>query len=139
MSARQLLETLRRLSKKAAQRMNASSNSAPKSRDSHHRHHDIVLEVQNSTTEAVFNFKAFAISENQKPEGYDAAMYYTPEASIQNALLIVSQVGANTNWKMCVDTSLDAEAKAHVRWGAECQTYDMSMKATTAYLNGSKP
>nr|ACI30219.1 vitellogenin C [Xenotoca eiseni] len=139
MSARQLLETLRRLSKKAAQQMNASSNSAPKSRDSHHRHHDIVLEVQNSTTEAVFNFKAFAISENQKPEGYDAAMYCTPEASIQNAQLIVSQVEANTNWKMCVDTSLDAEAKAHVRWGADCQTYDMSMKATTAFLNGSKP
>ncbi|KAM4575550.1 vitellogenin 3, phosvitinless [Fundulus diaphanus] len=110
MSAHQLLATLRRLSK-----------------------------AQNSTTEAVFNFKAFAISENQTPEGYDAAMYYTPEASIQNAQLIVSQVGENTNWKMCVDTSLDAEAKVHVRWGAECQTYDMSMKASAAYLNGSKP
>ncbi|KAM4740042.1 vitellogenin 3, phosvitinless [Anableps anableps] len=136
MSAHQLLKTLRRLSKEATQQINLSSHSAT-SRDSHHRHHNIFLE--NSTTEAVFNFKAFAISENQKPEGYDAVMCYTPEASIKNAQLIVSQVGANTNWKMCVDTSLDAEAKAHVRWGAECQTYDVSVKAAATYINGSKP
>lgn len=51
---------------------------------------------------------------NQEPEGYDAAMYYTPEANTQNAQLIVSQVGADTNWKMCFDTSLEAEAEAQV-------------------------
>lgn len=76
---------------------------------------ELVSYAQNSTTQAVFNFKAFAISGDQKPEGYDAAMYYTPEASIQNAQVIVSQVGANTNWKMCVDTTLDAEAKVGVK------------------------
>uniref|UniRef100_A0A3Q2CDP0 Vitellogenin 3, phosvitinless n=1 Tax=Cyprinodon variegatus TaxID=28743 RepID=A0A3Q2CDP0_CYPVA len=120
MSARLLLETLSRLSKEANQQINLYS-------------------VQNSTTEAIFNFKAFAMSGNQQPEGYDAAMFYTPETGIHNGQIIVSQVGANTNWKMCVDTSLGAEAKAHVRWGAECQTYDMSMKASAAYINFTRP
>ncbi|KAM7409515.1 hypothetical protein PAMA_001141 [Pampus argenteus] len=111
-SARQLLETLRRLSK-----------------------------AWDSTPEAVLNIKAFAMSGNEKAEGYDAAVYYTPEANIQNAQLIVSQVGEDTNWKMCVAAVVKgrAEAKAHVRWGAECQTYEMSMKAATAHLPGSKP
>ncbi|XP_005800536.1 vitellogenin-like [Xiphophorus maculatus] len=136
-SARQLLGTMRSLSKEETQQINLSSDSSERDRDFPHRHHTILLE--NSTTEAIFNFKAFAICENQKPEGYDAVMYYSPEASIKNAQLIVSQVGASTNWKMCVETSLDAEAKAHVTWGDESQTYDMSMEATAAYINGSKP
>lgn len=29
--------------------------------------------------------------------------------------------------------------QAHVRWGAECQSYDMSMGAATEHLPGSKP
>ena len=68
----------------------------------------------------MFSFKAFALSGNQKPEGYDAAVYYTPEASIQNAQLIVSQVGEDTNWKMCVDTFVNAHTQAKVdinTWG----------------------
>ncbi|XP_034085697.1 vitellogenin 3, phosvitinless isoform X3 [Gymnodraco acuticeps] len=112
-STRQLMETLRRLSK-----------------------------ASNSTPEAVYIIKAFAMSGNQKPEGYDAAFYYTPKANVtQSAQLIMSQVGGDTNWKMCVDTSVTAkvEAKAHVRWGAECQSYEMSMTAATATLPGSKP
>ncbi|XP_054458092.1 vitellogenin 3, phosvitinless [Anoplopoma fimbria] len=126
-NAQQLLETLRRLSKEATQRVRVSSDSAPS---------DL-----NSTPQAVFNVKAFAMSGNQKPEGYDAAFYYTPEANMQNAQLIVSQVGEDTNWKMCVDTTVEAhvEAKAHIRWGAECQSYEMSMKSATAHLPGSKP
>lgn len=57
------------------------------------------------------------MSGNQKPEGYDAGIYYTPEANIQNAQLIVSQVGEDTNWKMCVDTivTAHAEAKVHIK------------------------
>lgn len=62
----------------------------------------------------MFSFKAFALSGNQKPEGYDAAVYYTPEASVQNAQLIVSQVGEDTNWKMCVDTIVNARTQAKV-------------------------
>lgn len=68
-----------------------------------------------STPEAVFNIKALAMSGNQKPEGYDAAVYYTPEANIQNAQLIVSQVGDDTNWKMCVDTIVNGRAEAKVK------------------------
>ena len=58
--------------------------------------------------------KAFAIGSNQKPEGYNAGFYYTPEPHIKNAQLIVSQVGENTNWKMCVDSILNARAQAKV-------------------------
>uniref|UniRef100_A0A3Q3FKW0 Vitellogenin 3, phosvitinless n=1 Tax=Kryptolebias marmoratus TaxID=37003 RepID=A0A3Q3FKW0_KRYMA len=139
MSAHQLLQTLRKLSKEATKRINLTSDIDLRKRESHHRSHSMLMEA--STPEAVFNFKAFAMNENQKPEGYDAAMYYTPEANAQNAQLIVSQVGVNTNWKMCLDTSVeaDAEAKAHVRWGAECQSYDMSVKAAVAQINDSKP
>lgn len=54
------------------------------------------------------------MSGNQKPEGYDAAMYYTPEANFHNSQLIVSQVGEATNWKMCVDTSVNTDAEATV-------------------------
>ncbi|XP_033936675.1 vitellogenin 3, phosvitinless isoform X2 [Pseudochaenichthys georgianus] len=137
-STRQLMETLRRLSKEAAQRVHLSSDSASSERGSDLRASD---QASNSTPEAVYIIKAFAISGNQKPEGYDAAFYYTPKAKTQSAQLIMSQVGGDTNWKMCVDTSVRAkvEAKVHVRWGAECQSYDMSMRAATATLPGSKP
>lgn len=54
------------------------------------------------------------MSGNQKPEGYDAAVYYTPEANVQNAQLIVSEVGEDTNWKMCVDTVVNARTQAKV-------------------------
>uniref|UniRef100_A0A8C7Z8D7 Vitellogenin 3, phosvitinless n=1 Tax=Oryzias sinensis TaxID=183150 RepID=A0A8C7Z8D7_9TELE len=96
---------------------------------------------RSSTPEALFNFKALAMAGNQKHEGYDAAVYYTPEANAHSTQLIVSQVGANTNWKMCVDTTVDArpEAKTHLRWGAECQSYEMSMTAGALPLNSSKP
>ncbi|XP_071388725.1 vitellogenin 3, phosvitinless [Centroberyx affinis] len=142
MSVHQLLETLRRLSKEATKQLSLSSDSASSSRRSRHSHPDIVTEGWDSTPEAVFNIKALAMSGNTKPEGYDAAVYYTPEADIENGQLIVSQVGEEANWKMCTDATLNklhAEAKAHMRWGAECQSYEMSMKAATAHLPGSKP
>ncbi|KAI9519363.1 hypothetical protein NQZ68_029530 [Dissostichus eleginoides] len=137
-STRQLMETLRRLSKEATQRVRLSSDSASSERGSDLRAPD---QASISIPEAVYNIKAFAMSGNQKPEGYDAAFYYTPEANTQNAQLIMSQVGEDTNWKMCLDTTVRAqvEAKAHVRWGAECQSYEMSMRAATANLPGSKP
>ncbi|KAI3368252.1 hypothetical protein L3Q82_007972 [Scortum barcoo] len=94
-----------------------------------------------SAPEDVFNIIAFAMSGNQGPEGYDAAVFYTPEANTQTAQLIVSQVGEATNWKMCIDSTVNAraEAQANFRWGAQCQTYEMSMRGATAYLPGSKP
>ncbi|XP_074491254.1 vitellogenin 3, phosvitinless [Sebastes fasciatus] len=137
----QLLETLRRLSKEATQRVRLSSDSASSARGSNQSHQDHVMEVPNSIPEVVFNIKAFATSGNEKPEGYDAVFYYTPEANLRNVQLIVSQVGQDTNWKMCIDTTMNAHAdtKAHVKWGAECQPYDMSMKFATLRLPGSKP
>ncbi|XP_015826097.3 vitellogenin 3, phosvitinless [Nothobranchius furzeri] len=137
MNAHQLLQNLRSLSKEAMEKMNMSSDSSSSQRKSQR---DQNIRMDAAAPEAVFNFKVFAESQNQKPEGYDVAVYYTPEANAQNAQLIVSQVGANTNWKLCLDTSLDArvKAKTHVRWGAECQTYDMSMLAA-AELNTTKP
>ncbi|XP_075340505.1 vitellogenin 3, phosvitinless [Odontesthes bonariensis] len=137
-NARQVLEMLRTLSKEAAQQENLSSESASSVRGSHHSHSGIFMDF-NSTPEPAFIFKAFAMSGNQKPEGYNAAMYYTPTANIQNSQLIVSQVGENTNWKMCVDTSMDVHAvtEARVKWGAECQTYEMSMSAAAFQLPDS--
>ncbi|XP_034562594.1 vitellogenin 3, phosvitinless [Notolabrus celidotus] len=140
-SVRQLLETLRRLSKEATQQVSLSSDSASSARGSHNSNHDSVMQVLDSIPRAVFNIKAFAMGGNQKPDGYDASIYYTPEANAQNAQLIMSEVGEDTNWKMCVDTIVHAhaEAKAHIRWGAECQSYEMSMRGITAHLPGSKP
>ncbi|KAM3620307.1 uncharacterized protein V6R79_021373 [Siganus canaliculatus] len=139
LSTRQLLETLRRLSKEATQRVSLSSDSASSSRQSQDSRPDVLME--GPAPEAVLNIKAFALTSSQKPEGYDAAIYYTPEANSQSAQMIVSQVGEDTNWKMCMDTimSARAEAKAHVRWGAECQSYEVSVVGATSNLPGSKP
>ncbi|XP_054908990.1 vitellogenin 3, phosvitinless [Poeciliopsis prolifica] len=136
-SARQLFGTLTRLSKEGTEEIDPSTNSSERDRDFNDRHLSILLE--SSTSKAIFNFQAFAIIENQKPEGYDAIMYHVPEASIKNAHLIVSQVGAGTNWKMYVDASMDAKAKAYIIWGDESQPYDISLEATAAYIDGSKP
>lgn len=54
------------------------------------------------------------MSGNSKPEGYDAAMYCTPEENIQNVQLIVSEVGEDTNWKMCINVIADAHAETKV-------------------------
>ena len=62
----------------------------------------------------MYNIKAIAIRGNQKPEGYDAAFYYTPDANTLNTQLIMSKVGEDTNWKMCVDTSVSAQVEAKV-------------------------
>ncbi|XP_077572922.1 vitellogenin 3, phosvitinless [Stigmatopora nigra] len=97
--------------------------------------------ASNSTPEAIFNIRALALSGNLKPEGYETAVFYTPTSSLKNTQIIVSQVGDNTNWKMCMDLEQQAraEAKAHLRWGAECQSFDMSLRADTVRLPGSKP
>ncbi|XP_075944739.1 vitellogenin 3, phosvitinless isoform X1 [Anarhichas minor] len=136
----QLLETLRGLSKGATQQEGLSSDSASSIR-SHHSHHDNLMEGRNSTPEAVFNVNAFAISGNNKPEGYNAVFYNTPEATIRKTQLIVSQVGEDTNWKMCIDTTVTphVEAKANIRWGAECQSYQISMISGTAHMPGARP
>lgn len=140
-SVRQLLETLRRLSKEATQRISLSSDSASSARGSYNSNQDSAMQILGSVPQALFNIKAFAISGDRKPDGYDASIYYTPEANTENAQVIMSQVGEDTNWKMCVDTIVHAhdEAKAHIRWGAECQSYEMSMRGAVTRPPGSKP
>ncbi|XP_061636482.1 vitellogenin 3, phosvitinless [Phyllopteryx taeniolatus] len=132
-STQELLETLGRLSEVSSQPDSESSEtelnlSSP----------DMVF---NSTPVAIFNIRALAVSGNHKPEGYETVVYYTPKTNLKNTQLIVSQMGDNTNWKMCMDTVLDGrtEAKADLRWGAECQSFEMSLRANTARLPGSKP
>uniref|UniRef100_A0A8C3A5Q8 Vitellogenin 3, phosvitinless n=1 Tax=Cyclopterus lumpus TaxID=8103 RepID=A0A8C3A5Q8_CYCLU len=123
-STRQLLETLRRLSMVFGYPWNVI----------------ICAPDWNSTPEAVFNVNFFAMNGNQKPEGYDAVFYYTPKPS-KSTQLIVSQVGENINWKMCINTTVKphVEAMANIRWGAECQTYGMSITSENARFPGAKP
>ncbi|XP_057697303.1 vitellogenin 3, phosvitinless [Corythoichthys intestinalis] len=137
-STRELLETLMRLSKEATLKAQLSSDSESSEAELNGTPAGM---ASNSTPAAVFNIRVLALSGNHKPEGYETAVFYTPESSLKNSQLIVSQVGDNTNWKMCMDLELDgrAEAKAHLRWGAECQSFDMSLRANTARLPGSKP
>lgn len=61
----------------------------------------------NANPEPLFTIKALAMSGNTKPEGYEAAAYYTPAAQTDNAQLIVSQVGEEANWKLCTDANVD--------------------------------
>ncbi|KAL6108038.1 uncharacterized protein ACO6RY_18668 [Pungitius sinensis] len=101
---------------------------------------ETLSEVGNSTFEAVFNVNAFAVSGNEKPEGYNAVFYYTPD-EVKKTQLIVSHVQENSNWKICIDTSMKARvgAKANIKWGAECQSYEMSITSETAHLPGTLP
>ncbi|KAG7514855.1 vitellogenin C [Solea senegalensis] len=125
----------------ATQQVHLSSDSASSARGSNHSRRDSTVESLDSTPEALFTVKALAMSSSEKPEGYDAAMYYTHEANVKNSQMIVSQVGEDTNWKMCMDTTVSghARAQAHIAWGAECQSYEMSMTAATGHLPGAMP
>uniref|UniRef100_A0A3Q1FEF7 Vitellogenin 3, phosvitinless n=1 Tax=Acanthochromis polyacanthus TaxID=80966 RepID=A0A3Q1FEF7_9TELE len=129
MNARQLLETLRSFSQDAAQRVAVSSDSA--TRGTRRSSRDVVTDGLDSTPEALFNVKLFALSGDQKPEGFDAIMYNSSEGNSRNAELIISQVGEDVNWKMCVDMAMSngVETKANISWGAECQTYELWMEA----------
>ncbi|XP_058494704.1 vitellogenin 3, phosvitinless [Solea solea] len=140
-SAYQVLQTLRKLSQGATQQVHLSSDSASSARGSNHSRRDSTVELLDSTPEALFTIKALALSSSEKPEGYDAAMYYTREADVKNSQIIASQVGEDTNWKMCMDTTVSghARAQAHIAWGAECQSYEMSMTAATGHLPGAMP
>lgn len=51
---------------------------------------------------------------DQRPEGYDAGVYYMPEANVQNTQLILSQIGDDTNWKMCWDSTITNRVEAKV-------------------------
>ncbi|XP_026076644.1 vitellogenin 3, phosvitinless [Carassius auratus] len=109
---------------------NELSNSYPASQD------------LDATPESVVTVKALALSPPAKPLGYEGVAFYLPTAQRDNIEMIVSDVGEEANWKMCVNANTDksqSSAKAHLRWGAECQTYDVSMRVSTACQPESKP
>ncbi|XP_067287144.1 vitellogenin 3, phosvitinless [Pseudorasbora parva] len=95
-----------------------------------------------STPEPAITVKALGLSPPAKPLGYEGVAFYLPTAQRDNIEIIVSEVGEQANWKMCVNTNVDkshSSAKAHLRWGAECQTYDVSMRVSTGCHPESKP
>uniref|UniRef100_A0AAQ4P1C5 Vitellogenin 3, phosvitinless n=1 Tax=Gasterosteus aculeatus aculeatus TaxID=481459 RepID=A0AAQ4P1C5_GASAC len=98
----------------------------------------LTQQMGNSTFEAVFNVNAFAVSGAKKPEGYNAVFYYTTE-EVKKTQLVVSHVKENSNWKICIDTSVKALVGANIKWGAECQSYEMSITSETAHLPGTLP
>uniref|UniRef100_A0A8C5G084 Vitellogenin-like n=1 Tax=Gouania willdenowi TaxID=441366 RepID=A0A8C5G084_GOUWI len=138
LSMHQMLATLKQMSQEAMKKLSSDPASAAG------KVHGVSMDVRNglsSTPEPVVGVKVYAMSSTQKPEGYDASVYHTAEAGAISAQLIVSQVADETNWKMCVDTSVDrqAVAKAHIRWGSECQSYEMSIITAPAVLPSMRP
>uniref|UniRef100_A0AAY4ET07 Vitellogenin domain-containing protein n=1 Tax=Denticeps clupeoides TaxID=299321 RepID=A0AAY4ET07_9TELE len=77
--------------------------------------------------------KALALSDAAKPEGFTAAVYSLPAAQKDNIQFIVSEVGEDANWKMCTETSV------HFRWGAECQSYELTVNVARIQEPSSKP
>ncbi|KTF83628.1 hypothetical protein cypCar_00042336 [Cyprinus carpio] len=109
---------------------NNLSNSFPASQD------------LDATPESVITVKALGLSPPAKPLGYEGVAFYLPTAQRDNIEMIVSDVGEEANWKMCANANTDksqTSAKAHLRWGAECQTYDLSMRVSAACQPESKP
>uniref|UniRef100_A0A673LG27 Vitellogenin-like n=1 Tax=Sinocyclocheilus rhinocerous TaxID=307959 RepID=A0A673LG27_9TELE len=109
---------------------NNLSNSFPASQD------------LDATPESVVTVKALGLSPPAKPLGYEGVAFYLPTAQRDNIEMIVSEVGEEANWKSCANANTDkshSSAKAHLRWGAECQTYDVSMRVSAACQPESKP
>nr|WPD49408.1 vitellogenin [Sinibrama taeniatus] len=94
-----------------------------------------------STPNPVVTVKALGLSPPAKPLGYEGVAFYLPIAQRDDIEMIVSEVGEEANWKMCANANVDksySSAKAHLRWGAECQTYDVSMRVSSACQPESK-
>uniref|UniRef100_A0A9J8BHP4 Vitellogenin 3, phosvitinless n=1 Tax=Cyprinus carpio carpio TaxID=630221 RepID=A0A9J8BHP4_CYPCA len=93
-----------------------------------------------ATPESVITVKALGLSPPAKPLGYEGVAFYLPTAQRDNIEMIVSDVGEEANWKMCANANTDkSQTSAHLRWGAECQTYDLSMRVSAACQPESKP
>ncbi|XP_043108873.1 vitellogenin 3, phosvitinless [Puntigrus tetrazona] len=101
-----------------------------------------VFKDLDATPEPVVTVKALGLSPPAKPLGYEGLAFYLPTAQRDDIEMIVSEVGEEANWKMCANANVDkshSSAKAHLRWGAECQTYDVSMRVSAASQPESKP
>ncbi|XP_068612952.1 vitellogenin-like [Brachionichthys hirsutus] len=135
-ASHQQLETLKSLSKEDTQQESLScSASVGESLDSNQ---DFVLEELDSKCEPVLTIKVLAMSGNRMPEGYHAVFYRTADANVRKHKMIVSQVGKDANWKMCINTlkKMHSDVTTHISWGAECQSSEVSIKCSG--LHGSK-
>uniref|UniRef100_A0AAY4ERJ3 Vitellogenin domain-containing protein n=1 Tax=Denticeps clupeoides TaxID=299321 RepID=A0AAY4ERJ3_9TELE len=75
-----------------------------------------------------------------KPEGFTAAVYSLPAAQKDNIQFIVSEVGEDANWKMCTETiNTFVLNQVHFRWGAECQSYELTVNVARIQEPSSKP
>ncbi|KAA0707984.1 Vitellogenin [Triplophysa tibetana] len=100
------------------------------------------FEVLEATPDPIAMVKALALSPAAKPLGYEGVAFYLPTSQREDIEMILSEVGEEANWKMCANANMDkshSSAKAHLRWGAECQTYDMSMRVSKACQPEAKP
>uniref|UniRef100_A0A671PEA3 Vitellogenin-like n=1 Tax=Sinocyclocheilus anshuiensis TaxID=1608454 RepID=A0A671PEA3_9TELE len=109
-----------------------------------HRVFKLGINVWNldATPEPVVTVKALGLSLPAKLLGYEGVAFNLPTAQRDNIEMIVSEVGEEANWKICANVKVDkshSSAKAHLRWGAECQTYDVSMRVSAACQPESKP
>ncbi|XP_076880480.1 vitellogenin 3, phosvitinless isoform X2 [Brachyhypopomus gauderio] len=94
------------------------------------------------TPDPVLTVEVLALGPSRKPQGYKSAAYYTPSTHVDDIELIISEVGEEANWKICADANIDkiqSGAKAHFKWGAECQTYEVAVKVCTVGRTGPKP
>ncbi|XP_012677088.2 vitellogenin 3, phosvitinless [Clupea harengus] len=136
-SPRQIMETIHRGLKNSSRLLDLSSNktAAPGLNEQSSQ------ESLDGTPDPVVIMNALALCEGMKPDGYAAAVYYLPAPQKDDVELIISQVGEETNWKMCGDAHVDKaeeSAKIHLRWGAECQSYDVDVMAAKTYQAGTK-
>ncbi|KAI4904260.1 hypothetical protein NFI96_031791, partial [Prochilodus magdalenae] len=103
--------------------------------------HDL-FEGADAAPEPVFSVRVLAISPNEKELGYEATAYYTPARQRDDIELIVSEVAEEVNWKICADLSVDkiqTQGKAHLKWGAECQSYEVAVKVSIAGVTQANP
>uniref|UniRef100_A0A3B3QI33 Vitellogenin 3, phosvitinless n=1 Tax=Paramormyrops kingsleyae TaxID=1676925 RepID=A0A3B3QI33_9TELE len=102
----------------------------------------LYLQSLGSIPDPVLIMTALAVSGNDKPEGYETTVYLTQAAEKDEIQLLVSQIGEEANWRLCVDADVDRtnnKSKMQLQWGAECQTYKINVEAETSHLPGSNP
>ncbi|CAJ1060689.1 vitellogenin-1-like [Xyrichtys novacula] len=78
-----------------------------------------------------------AVRADQKVFGYQLAVYLDkPESRLQ---IIVANLAADSNWKLCADGVVLSMHKvtARVGWGAECRQYDTFITAETGLVGPS--
>uniref|UniRef100_A0A3B3QGD8 Vitellogenin 3, phosvitinless n=1 Tax=Paramormyrops kingsleyae TaxID=1676925 RepID=A0A3B3QGD8_9TELE len=94
-----------------------------------------------SIPDPVLIMTALAVSGNDKPEGYETTVYLTQAAEKDEIQLLVSQIGEEANWRLCVDADghFATIITMQLQWGAECQTYKINVEAETSHLPGSNP